>query len=222
MRIDRDSYGSLAIVLVIGLLLGFVFVYFVRIPWIVWPMLAAIAWMFVWQLAFFRVPVRRRNGSSHAVSSVADGRVVIVEKAFESEYLCRECIQISVYMNFFDVHANFWPVDGKVAYFRYVPGEHLLAFRPKASLKNEHSCVCIENEDGTEVFFKQIAGGFARRVVCRAEESSEVRAGEQCGIIKFGSRIDIFLPTDAEVKVKVGDTVRACETILAILPASSR
>ena len=118
-------------------------------------------------------------------------------------------------MDFFDVHANFWPVTGEITYYRYYPGKHLLAFRPKASEDNEHTCTCIRNSDGKEVFFKQIAGTFARRIVSYSTIGGLTVAGEQCGIIKFGSRIDIYLPLDAKIAVKPGQQVRACETVIA-------
>lgn len=221
MKIDRNSYGIIAGFYIGGAALIYVLLRYVDIPWLSWPLAAGIVWVCVWQTCFFRVPRRERHGSSRKVSSVCDGKVVIVEKAFESEYLMRECIQVSVYMNFFDVHANFWPVDGEVSHYTYYPGEHFLAFKPKASLENEHTCTCILTEDGNELVFKQIAGGFARRIVNYADSAGAVKAGEQCGIIKFGSRIDIFLPLDARVLVRPGDIVRACETILAELPPAS-
>ncbi len=222
MRIDRNSYGIIAGFYIGGVALIFVLLRFVGIHWLSWSLSAGVIWVCVWQTCFFRVPKRKRCGSARKVSSVCDGKVVIAERAYESEYLKRECFQISVYMNFFDVHANFWPVDGKVSFYRYFPGEHFLAFKPKASLENEHTCVCITTEDGQELLFKQIAGGFARRIVNYAGTVKTARAGEQCGIIKFGSRIDIFLPLDAKVLVKTGDLVRACETVMAELPAVSR
>ena len=221
MKIDRNSYGIIAGFYIGGAALIYVLLRYVDIPWLSWPLAAGIVWVCVWQTCFFRVPRRERHGSSRKVSSVCDGKVVIVEKAFESEYLMRECIQVSVYMNFFDVHANVWPVDGEVSHYTYYPGEHFLAFKPKASLENEHTCTCILTEDGNELVFKQIAGGFARRIVNYADSAGAVKAGEQCGIIKFGSRIDIFLPLDARVLVRPGDIVRACETILAELPPAS-
>ena len=221
MKIDRNSYGIIAGFYIGGAALIYVLLRYVDIPWLSWPLAAGIVWVCVWQTCFFRVPRRERHGSSRKVSSVCDGKVVIVEKAFESEYLMRECIQVSVYMNFFDVHANFWPVDGEVSHYTYYPGEHFLAFKPKASLENEHTCTCILTEDGNELVFKQIAGGFARRIVNYAGSACAVKAGDQCGIIKFGSRIDIFLPPDARVLVRPGDIVRACETILAELPPAS-
>ena len=174
-------------------------------------------WVCVWQTAFFRVPKRKHTAGPQELTSVADGKVVILEKVFEPEFLKSECIQLSVYMNFFDVHANFWPAGGEVKYYRYYPGEHFLAFKPKASEENEHTCVGMRLPGGQEILFKQLAGGFARRIVCHAQEGTTVEGGTQCGIIKFGSRIDMYLPLDAKIRVKVGDLVRACETVLAEL-----
>ena len=217
MKIDRESIGSLVLVYLIGAALIFVLLFFVRTPWIAWPLTALVLWFCIWQTAFFRVPERERTGTPRSVTSVADGKVVIVDKVFEPEHLKTECIQISVYMNFFDVHANFWPVDGEVTYYHYYPGKHVLAFAPKASEENEHSCIGLQLPCGKRILFKQLAGVFARRIVCYARDGVSVRRGDQCGIIKFGSRIDLYVPLDADVKVKVGDSVRACETVLAEL-----
>ena len=165
---------------------------------------------------FHRVPERKALGTGNLVTSVADGKVVVVEKVFEKEYLKKECIQVSVYMNFFDVHVNYWPIDGKVTYYKYHPGKYLLAFHPKASELNEHSSTALSNGKD-EILFKQIAGTFARRIVCYSKEGNEVKAGDQCGVIKFGSRIDMYLPLDADVKVKLGDLTVASETVIAEL-----
>ncbi len=217
MRIDRDSLGSLAIVYGCSAALIAVLLCFVHVPWLNWSLVVLVLWVCAWQTAFFRVPRRKRGGTERSITSVADGKVVILERCFEDHFLMRECIQISVYMNFFDVHANFWPSDGEIVYYQYHPGEHFLAFKPKASEENEHSCVGMRTPSGHEILFKQLAGGFARRIVCHARVGGTVRAGEQCGIIKFGSRIDLFLPVDADIKVKKGDIVRACETVIAEL-----
>ena len=217
MRLDKNTYGTVLLVYAISAVLIFVLFRFVGNPWIVWPLSFFLVWVAVWQTAFHMVPDRRKAGSSSVVSAVADGKIVKLEKTFENEILKRECIMVSIYMDFWDVHANFWPVTGTVSYTMYHPGEHFLAFKPKASEENEHTCTCIRTPEGREVFFKQLAGGFARRIVCYAEEGLEVVAGEQCGIIKFGSRIDIYLPPDADIQVQLGQTVRACETIIAKL-----
>ena len=216
MKIDHNSYGSVALVYLIGGVLAALLVLFVH-SWVFWPLLVLILLIVGWQTAFFRVPRRFRAGGPHSVVSVADGKVVIVDKVFEPEFMKKECIQISVYMDFFDVHANFWPADGEVTYYRYYPGEHFLAFKPKASEENEHTCVGLRTTSGHDMLFKQLAGGFARRIVCYAQDGLPVKAGEQCGIIKFGSRIDMYVPLSAQICVKVGDQVRACETVIAEL-----
>ena len=217
MRIDKDCYGTIAGIWATALVLLFVDLYFIPfrpLAWIIAVLLIAFMGFVTW---FHRVPVREKVGNESVISSVADGKVVIVEKAFEREYLKRECIQVSIYMNFFDVHANFWPMTGEVSYYKYHPGHYFLAFHPKASELNEHSSTALRNAHG-EIFFKQIAGTFARRIVCYSELDDLENRGDQCGVIKFGSRIDLFLPLDAEVKVKIGDKVRAVESVIAVLP----
>lgn len=167
-------------------------------------------------LYFFRVPQRKTVSGDNIVTSVADGKVVVIDKVFESEYIKDECIQVSVYMDFFNVHVNFWPVSGNVSYFRYHPGKYMLAFLPKASELNEHTSTAVATPYG-EILFKQIAGTFARRIVCYARTDSPVTKGDECGIIKFGSRVDIFFPLDADIKVKLGDYVKASESVIAEL-----
>lgn len=217
MKIDKDSHITILwidclITAVAAAGLFFIHNLFISIPLAVFLMLFAV--FVVW---FHRVPDRTLPQlDEKAITSVADGKVVIVEKVFEKEYLKKECVQISVYMDFFDVHTNFWPLSGEITYYKYHPGKYLLAFLPKASEENEHSSTAIRNDHG-EIFFKQIAGTFARRIVCYSKEGANEERGAQCGIIKFGSRIDLFLPLDAEINVKVGDFTRACQTVIGRL-----
>lgn len=220
MHIDKNSYGTIALVYLIGAAVLWVMFHFCGTLWLNIFVLIFVLSFCVWQTLFFRVPERSKDGSNTVVTSVADGDVVIVEKAFEPEFLKTECLLVSIYMDFWNVHANFWPVNGKVTYYKYHPGKHLLAFKPKASEDNEHTSTCIRTADGYDIFFKQLAGTFARRIVCYSEPGLETAAGEQCGIIKFGSRVDMYLPLDADVKVAVGQKVRACETIVAELTVS--
>ena len=217
MRLDKNTYGTVLLVYLGVAVALFLLFRFVHQWWIVWPVVAFLLWVAGWQTAFHMVPDRKLAGSSKLVSAVADGKVVFIGPSYEKEFLKRECTMVSIYMDFWDVHANFWPVTGTVEYSEYHPGEHFLAFKPKASEENEHTCTAIRTPEGHHVFFKQLAGGFARRIVCYAKPGMEVVAGEQCGIIKFGSRIDIYLPTDAEILVTVGELVRACESIIAKL-----
>ncbi len=218
IKIDKDSHGTIALMWLISAALAFCDLYFIHNPWVSMPVLALILAFSFFVFWFHRVPDRELpEGDEGLVTSVADGKVVIVDRVYEKEFFKGDCIQVSVYMDFWDVHTNFWPMAGKISYYRYHPGRYLLAFLPKASEKNEHSSTAITNSRGT-VFFKQIAGTFARRIVCYSREGDEVGRGSQCGIIKFGSRIDLFLPLDAEIKVKEGDFTRACETVIAQLP----
>lgn len=217
IRIDKDSHGTIAKMWALTAAIAVVVLLLIHNPWIWIPIiivLAAFAFFVFW---FHRLPDREITpGDETLVTAVADGKVVIVEKAYENEYFKGDCIQVSVYMDFFDVHANYWPMDGEISYYKYHPGKYLLAFLPKASEKNEHSSTAIRNAHG-EIFFKQIAGTFARRIVCYSKEGMKVERGKQCGIIKFGSRIDYFFPLDAEILVKEGEFTRACQTPIARL-----
>ena len=217
MIIDKDSTGTILMAWLICGILILVVRHFVRNSWISVSIIVALVVFMCFITWFFRVPERETPPGDGLVTSACDGKVVIVEKVYEPEYMKEECIQISVYMDFFDVHANFWPASGEVSYYKYHPGKYLLAFLPKSSELNEHSSTGITVPSGDRLFFKQIAGTFARRIVCYSEPGLETVRGEQCGVIKFGSRIDIFLPLDAEVKVKVGDKVRAVESVIAVL-----
>ena len=216
MHIDKDSYGTIAVVSGISIAVAAgLFLIFGATP-VVWVLASLLLVFIVFVTLFHRVPVRHTVGGESTVCAVADGKIVIIEKAYEKEFLKRDCIQVSIYMNFFDVHANFWPMDGEISYYKYHPGNYFLAFHPKASEKNEHSSTVIKGTKG-EILFKQIAGTFARRIVCYSKEGMTVKAGDQCGIIKFGSRIDMFFPLDADIKVKIGDNVRASESVIAEL-----
>ncbi len=216
MIIHKDCYGT---ILLVWLICGaFVFTFLRFIPWQVISYLLCIFPMFMmgFVLFFFRVPKRMSIDGGNVVTSVADGQVCVIEKVYEPEYVKGECMQVSVYMDFFNVHVNFWPVSGEVTYYNYHPGKYMLAFLPKASELNEHTSVGIKSPFG-DVFFKQIAGTFARRIVCYAKPGSQEKKGSQCGIIKFGSRIDMYLPLDADIKVEIGDYVRGSETAIAEL-----
>ena len=217
MRIDQNSYGSVAIAWMVGGVLIILFRLLFSNPVTFWILAGLTIAVCLWQTFFFRVPLRGCPGSGSVVTAVADGKIVINEQVYEPLFLKRDCIQVSIYMDFFDVHANFWPADGVVTDCKYYPGKHLLAFKPKASEENEHSCTVIRTDSGKEMMFKQLAGTFARRIVSYSKPGLRTKAGEQCGIIKFGSRIDMFFPLDADIKVKKGERVRACESVIALL-----
>lgn len=214
--IHKDCYGTILLVWLICAPLAYLIMRFIPWPFISYPLCTIPMFFMGFVLFFFRVPSRIRVGADNQVTSVADGKIVVIDKVVENEYIKGECLQVSVYMDFFNVHVNYWPIDGNVTYYKYHPGKYMLAFLPKASELNEHTSVGVRSEYG-DVFFKQIAGTFARRIVCHANPGADIIKSEECGIIKFGSRIDMYLPLDAEIKVKLGDTVRGSETVIAEL-----
>ena len=214
--IHKDCYGTILLVWLICAPLAYLIMRFIPWPFISYPLCTIPMFFMGFVLFFFRVPSRVRVGADNQVTSVADGKIVVIDKVVENEYIKGECLQVSVYMDFFNVHVNYWPIDGNVTYYKYHPGKYMLAFLPKASELNEHTSVAVRSTYG-DVFFKQIAGTFARRIVCHANPGADVVKSDECGIIKFGSRIDMYLPLDAVIKVKLGDTVRGSETVRAEL-----
>ena len=169
-------------------------------------------------IRFFRVPITRRTTHmANAVLSPADGVVAVDEVVMEDEYFHEERRKISIFMSIYNVHINFFPIDGAVTYYQYHPGKFLLAFKPKSSSDNEHNSIVIKDEHGREVMVRQIAGFVARRIVCDLAPGDASIAGEELGMIRFGSRVDVFLPLDAEVEVHPGQVVRGKATVLAVM-----
>lgn len=167
---------------------------------------------------FFRVPIWRKTTiEEDAVLSPADGEVAANEEVLEDEYFHDKRRQVSIFMSIYDVHINFFPFDGEVTYYKYHPGKFLLAFNPKSSTDNEHNTIILKDKKGREVLVRQIAGFVARRIVCALEPGDEAVVGEELGMIRFGSRVDVFLPLDADIKVKIGDKTVGKETVLAKL-----
>ena len=169
-------------------------------------------------IRFFRVPIwRKTTMEDDTVFSPADGTVAANEEVLEDEYFHDKRRQISIFMSIYDVHINFFPFNGEVTYYKYHPGKFLLAFNPKSSTDNEHNTIILKDTKGREVLVRQIAGFVARRIVCDLEPGDEAVVGEELGMIRFGSRVDVFLPLDAEIKVKIGDKTIGKETVLAQL-----
>ena len=216
MTIHKDCIGTISKIWLVSVGLICILLYFVPYSFISYPLCAVLFFLMGFSIFFFRVPDRKTVDGENIVTSVADGEIVVIEKVYEPEYLKRECIQVSVYMDFFNVHVNFWPLSGECTYYKYHPGKYMLAFLPKASELNEHTSIGMKSCHG-EILFKQLAGTFARRIVCYAKPGEAVVKGSECGIIKFGSRIDMYLPLDSDIKVKIGDCVKACETVIAEL-----
>ena len=174
--------------------------------------------VFVLTIRFFRVPIwRKTTVEEDAVLAPADGVIAANEEVMEDEYFHDKRRQISIFMSIYNVHINFFPFDGEVTYYKYHPGKFLLAFKPKSSTDNEHNTIILKDKKGREILVRQIAGFVARRIVCDLEPGDEAVVGEELGMIRFGSRVDVFLPLDADVKVKIGDQTYGMETVLAKL-----
>ena len=187
-----------------------------RIPFIISVIFLSVVYLVM--LNFFRCPIRKfESDTTGVVIAPADGKVVVIEEVDENEYFHDRRLQISIFMNLFNVHANWIPVDGRVRLVRHQPGNHHYAWLPKASIENERSTVVIQTPDGQEILVRQIAGALARRVVTYLEENIDYEIDDHMGFIKFGSRVDVFLPLTAKPCVEIDQRTTGNETILARL-----
>jgi phosphatidylserine decarboxylase len=166
-------------------------------------------------LQFFRNPRRATEINDNHVISPVDGKVVVIEEVFESEYFKDKRLQISIFMSPINVHVTRYPVNGKINFSKYHPGKYLVAWHPKASTENERTTVVVENRIFGEVLYRQIAGALARRIVNYAEEGMQVIQGTDAGFIKFGSRVDLYLPLGTQVNVKLNQKAVGGKTIIA-------
>ncbi|MCS6973157.1 MAG: phosphatidylserine decarboxylase family protein [Cyclobacteriaceae bacterium] len=168
-------------------------------------------------LQFFRNPSVRVEKNPKHILAPADGKVVVVEEADEPEYLRDRRKQISIFMSPVNVHVNRMPVGGTISYCTYHPGKYLVAWHPKSSTENERTTVAVKTDEGVEILFRQIAGALARRIKCYVQKGQRLEQGDEFGFIKFGSRVDVFVPLHAEVLVKPGDKTTAGKTVIARL-----
>ena len=166
-------------------------------------------------LQFFRNPVRNTIINEKHIISPVDGKVVNIEKVYEKEYFNDERLQVSIFMSPFNVHVTRYPISGKVKFSKYHPGEYLVAWHPKSSEKNERTTIVLENEVVGKILYRQIAGALARRIVNYAEVGENVTQGKDAGFIKFGSRVDLFLPVDSILKIEINQHVRGGEDIIS-------
>ncbi len=168
-------------------------------------------------LQFFRLPIFIVQKNEKQVIAPADGKVVVIEETEETEYLKSKRIQVSIFMSPINVHVNRMPVSGAISFFKYHPGKYLVAWHPKSSTENERTTIVAKMKNGTEILFRQIAGALARRIKYYVKEGQLLEQGDEFGFIKFGSRVDIFLPLDAKVNVKIGDKTTGGKTVVAEL-----
>jgi phosphatidylserine decarboxylase len=168
-------------------------------------------------LQFFRNPVFSVAKNPKHIIAPADGKVVVIEEVEEPEYFKGKRKQISIFMSPFNVHVNRMPVEGSISYYKYHPGKYLVAWHPKSSTENERTTVVAKMNNGTEVLFRQIAGALARRIKCYVQQGQRLEQGQEFGFIKFGSRVDIFLPLDTVINVKIDDVTKGGKTVIAQL-----
>jgi len=166
-------------------------------------------------IQFFRHPTRVHTINTNAIVAPADGKVVVMEETNEDEYFKDKRIQVSIFMSPINVHVNRYPIAGFVTYAKYHAGKFLVASLPKASTENERTSVVVKHENGTSILFRQVAGALARRIVMYSKEGDAATQCGEMGFIKFGSRVDLYLPLDAKLKVKIGDVVKGSQTIIA-------
>jgi len=214
MRIHREGTKIILFTLLLLIVFWLLVTRYINIAVIKYTLLFGMFLLLCWITFFFRIPQRKINRGNHILSS-ADGKVVAIEEVEESEYFNSTRLMISVFMSPFNVHVNWYPFDGEIRYSKYHPGRYFIANHPKSSELNECTSVVLERKTGQNVLIRQVAGIMARRIICYAKPGDKVEQGEEMGIIRFGSRVDFFLPTDVNVQVKIGQTVRAMKTVIA-------
>ena len=168
-------------------------------------------------IQFFRIPKRNKSYEKNEIVCPADGKVVVIEETEETEYFKDRRIQVSIFMSPLNVHANYYPITGRLVYQKYHPGKFLVAWHPKSSTENERTTMVVKDDSGREVLIRQIAGAVARRICYYGEIDSSVEKGEELGFIKFGSRVDLFLPLDTNIDVNIGDNVKSRLSKIGIL-----
>ncbi|MCP9611038.1 phosphatidylserine decarboxylase family protein [Coprobacter tertius] len=218
MKIHQEGRNILLIlILLLAVINGLIYVFFYNHYFSVGLLTVSVVF-YLLVLNFFRSPKRHFKGDTHnVVVAPADGTIVAVEEVIENEYFHEKRIQISIFMTIFNVHANWFPVNGKVLHVSHQPGRFMAAYLPKSSTENERSTIIIKAENGQEILTRQIAGAMARRIVTYAEPGDECHIDEHMGFIKFGSRVDVFLPLDAEIMVSLDDKTTGNLTQIARL-----
>ncbi|MFK7781275.1 phosphatidylserine decarboxylase family protein [Psychroserpens sp.] len=211
----KEGYKIITITL--ALITGTVLIIdrFVDLPWLKLLLMVSMLVLLVLILQFFRNPKRHTKLEDHTAVSPVDGKVVVIEEVFEKEVFNDKRIQVSVFMSPINVHVTRYPISGKVSYSKYHPGKYLVAWHPKASEENERTTVVVDNKNFGRILYRQIAGALAKRIVNYAKVEDNAVQGTDSGFIKFGSRVDLFLPLDADIKVELNQKVRGGESIIA-------
>ncbi len=215
LRIHKEGRTILTVTAL--LLAALNFAVWKLVPVAFWPLVALSVIFYIIVLQFFRNPVREvLTADNNLVYAPADGRVCVIEEVFEPEYFKEKRLQVSIFMSPFNVHVNRNPVSGVVNYFKYHPGKYLVAWHPKSSTENERTTVVYNFGEG-EILMRQIAGALAKRIKWYIHEGDQVEQGRDMGFIKFGSRVDLFLPLDAKIEVVMNQQVKGNKTVVARL-----
>ena len=218
MTIHKEGRSIVAIAFFVLLAINLLVFYFISANVIVtWSVGVPTLLLFLFVVRFFRKPTRSLIMDENTVYAPADGTVLVIEETEESEYFKDKRIQVSIFMSVWNVHINWNPLKGVIKYFKYHPGKFLLARVPKSSTENERTSVVIEDKNKRQILVRQIAGIVARRIICYAKEGKEVEQNSEMGFIRFGSRVDVFLPLNAKVSVKLGDKTTGTQSIIATL-----
>lgn len=218
MSIHREGYLYIIIATVLWIAIWYASnKYLAHIPWLHYGIVFIVFLLWFWVLWFFRIPARVHTTGDNLVVAPADGKVVVIEEVYEPEYFKDKRLQVSIFMSPLNVHQNLNPISGTVKYFKYHPGKYLVAWHPKSSTLNERTSYVIANER-SELLIRQIAGALARRIAYYVEEGDKVLQTEEFGFIRFGSRVDVYLPVGTKVNVKIGDITQGGVTVLAENP----
>ena len=217
MKLHKESTGTIVVATVLFAIIAVLSVYFLEM----WALLILIPLLIIYGLVFWFFRVPNRNILDHIENVIApvDGKVVMIKEVEEDEFLKEKCIQVSIFMSPLNVHICRFPVSGKVIYKKYHPGKYLVAWHEKSSTENERTSVAIESETNHKILFRQIAGYVARRIVFYCNEGDTAKAGHEFGFIKFGSRMDVFLPLDTEIICKIGDKTKGGIDVIAKMKA---
>jgi len=211
----KEGHKIILITLIVVVALFLISDTYVILPWLNMIIMIGLLLFLLLILQFFRNPKRQTSYNDNNIVSPVDGKVVVIEEVFEKEYFKEKRLQVSIFMSPINVHVTRYPIGGQVVYSKYHPGKYLVAWHPKASEENERTTVVVENEVFGPILYRQIAGALAKRIVNYAKEGQQINQGGDSGFIKFGSRVDLFLPLDAKINVSLNQKVRGAESIIA-------
>ena len=217
MTVHKEGRTLLLVLLIVFVLLNYGIYLYAADPLIFRITLASTIAFYLIILQFFRSPKIKSPVNPKHVLAPADGKVVVIEETVEEEYLKEKRIQLSIFMSPINVHVNRMPIKGVIDFFKYHPGKYLVAWHPKSSTENERTTVVTKMDDGVKILFRQIAGAMARRIKWYIKEGDKLEQGQEFGFIKFGSRVDVFLPLDAKIKVGLNEKTTGGLTVLAEL-----